>query len=238
MTQWLTLSRAAHLLGISRVACKSASATGELPSFDGMVDADELQRAWPQLDLEESGSFEKTRAIREDAFAKRLRERVLPSQEALAQRLFAQGQELAELQRTLTRYHQLIEDMRARLERLPQALAEELGHAARRGPGTGDFGAGSGGRSPRARCYAAGSCRPTSRSSPPGASSSSKARNPCSRRRCAPAWRPTTVAATAIAACARRAWWPARRALVAPRLPVFRSGKGAEPHPDVCLHGA
>jgi CDP-4-dehydro-6-deoxyglucose reductase len=101
---------------------------GELPSFDGMVDADELQRAWPQLDLDESGSFEKTRAIREDAFAKRLRERVLPSQEALAQRLFAQGQELAELQRTLTRYHQLIEDMRARLERLPQALAEELGH--------------------------------------------------------------------------------------------------------------
>ena len=128
MTQWLTLSRAAHLLGVSRVALQKRIRDGELPSFDGMVDADELQRAWPQLDLDASGSFEKTRAIREDAFAKRLRERVLPSQEALAQRLFSQGQELAELQRTLTRYHRLIEDLRSRLDRLPPALAGELGN--------------------------------------------------------------------------------------------------------------
>ena len=127
MTQWLTLSRAAHILGISRVALQRRIRDGELPSFDGMVDAEDLQRAWPQLDLEASGSFEKTRAIREDAFAKRLRERVLPSQEALAQRLFAQGQELAELQRTLTRYHALVGRLRSRLESLPDPLAGELG---------------------------------------------------------------------------------------------------------------
>jgi CDP-4-dehydro-6-deoxyglucose reductase len=127
MTQWLTLSRAAHLLGISRVALQKRIRDGELPSYDGMVDADELQRAWPQLDLDDSGSFEKTRAIREDAFAKRLRERVLPSQEALAQRVFAQSQELAELQRTLTRYHRLIDDLRLRLESLPPSLAGKLG---------------------------------------------------------------------------------------------------------------
>jgi CDP-4-dehydro-6-deoxyglucose reductase len=127
MTQWLTLSRAAHILGISRVTLQKRIREGDLPSFDGMVDAEDLQRAWPQLDLDASGSFEKTRAIREDAFAKRLRERVLPSQEALAQRLFAQGQELAELQRTLTRYHRLVEDLRARLASLPRPLAAELG---------------------------------------------------------------------------------------------------------------
>ena len=93
MSQWLTLSRAAHRLGISRVALQRRIREGELPSFDGMVDAADLLRAWPQLDLEDSGSFEQTRAIREDAFARRLRERVLPSQEALAQRLFTQGPE-------------------------------------------------------------------------------------------------------------------------------------------------
>ena len=127
MSQWLTLSRAAHILGISRVALQKRIREGELPSFDGMVDAEDLQRAWPQLDLDASGSFEKTRAIREDAFARRLRERVLPSQEALAQRLFAQGQELAELQRTLTRYHRLVEDLRSRLASLPRPLAADLG---------------------------------------------------------------------------------------------------------------
>jgi CDP-4-dehydro-6-deoxyglucose reductase len=97
MSQWLTLSRAAHLLGISRIALQKRIRDGELASFDGMVDAGDLQRAWPQLDLDDSGSFEKTRAIREDAFARRLRERVLPTQETLAQRIFAQGQELASM---------------------------------------------------------------------------------------------------------------------------------------------
>jgi CDP-4-dehydro-6-deoxyglucose reductase len=105
MTQWLTLSRAAHLLGISRVACKSASATGSCRlsmawSMPTNCCVPGRSSTWPSL-----AASRKTRAIREDAFAKRLRERVLPSQEALAQRLFAQGQELAELQRTLTRYH-------------------------------------------------------------------------------------------------------------------------------------
>ncbi len=126
MAQWLTLSRAAHLLGVSRVALQKRIREGELPSFDGMVDAEDLQRAWPQLDLDESGSFEKTRAIREDAFAKRLRERVLPTQETLAQRLFAQGQELAELRRTLTRYHALLDALRLRLDAEPAPLAADL----------------------------------------------------------------------------------------------------------------
>jgi CDP-4-dehydro-6-deoxyglucose reductase len=126
MSQWLTLSRAAHLLGISRIALQKRIRDGELTSFDGMVDAGDLQRAWPQLDLDDSGSFEKTRAIREDAFARRLRERVLPTQETLAQRIFAQGQELAELQRTLTRYHALIEALRARLDQPQAPAAAEL----------------------------------------------------------------------------------------------------------------
>jgi CDP-4-dehydro-6-deoxyglucose reductase len=126
MSQWLTLSRAAHLLGISRVALQKRIREGELPSFDGMVSVDDVQRTWPQLNLDESGSFERIRAIREDAFARRLRERVLPTQEALAQRLFAQGQELAELQRTLTRYHALLETLRARLDAAPPPAAAEL----------------------------------------------------------------------------------------------------------------
>lgn len=126
MSQWLTLSRAAHLLGISRMALQKRIREGELPSFDGMVTAEDVRRSWPELDLDESGSFEKTRAIREDAFAKRLRERVLPTQEALAQRLFAQGQELAELQRTLTRYHALFAALQRRLGAAPAPSAGEL----------------------------------------------------------------------------------------------------------------
>ncbi len=126
MSQWLTISRAAHLLGISRIALQKQIRDGELQSFDGMVATDDLLRTRPELDLEESGSFEKTRAIREDAFARRLRERILPTQEALAQRLFAQGQELTELQRTLMRYHTLFESLQARLAATSPPSATEL----------------------------------------------------------------------------------------------------------------
>ena len=42
MSQWLTLSRAAHILGISRVTLQKRIREGELPSFDGMVDAEDL----------------------------------------------------------------------------------------------------------------------------------------------------------------------------------------------------
>ena len=126
MSQWLTLSRAAHLLAISRAELQDRIRTGDLASFDGKISTDEVQRAWPELNLDESGAFEKTRAIREDAFAKRLRERVLPTQEVLAQRLFSQGQELAELRRVLTRYHDLFELLRERLDVVPAADAVEL----------------------------------------------------------------------------------------------------------------
>lgn len=44
MSQWLTLSRAAHLPGVSRIALQKRIREGELRSFDGMVAADDLQR--------------------------------------------------------------------------------------------------------------------------------------------------------------------------------------------------
>jgi hypothetical protein len=178
MSQWLTLSRAAHLLGISRVALQKRIREGELPSFDGMVDAADLLRAWPQLDLEDSGSFEKTRAIREDSFARRLRERVLPSQEALAQRLFTQGQELAELQRALTRYHALFEALRARLDVAPAPTRMTWGGCSTRA-WRGRFPSRPPGRAPPPSMLCCGSCRRTSRSSHPVANSSSRVRRPC-----------------------------------------------------------
>ena len=126
MPQLLTASRAAHLIGISRATLQKHIRDGDLPSFDGMVSTADLLRVWPDVVLEDSGAFEKIAHIRDDAFAKRLRERVLPTQEVLAQRLFEQGQEMAELRRHLTRYHRLVESLRARIEAAPKAHAAAL----------------------------------------------------------------------------------------------------------------
>ncbi len=132
MAQLLTLSRAAHLLGVTRAILQRHIAAGELPSHDGMVASDDLERFFPDLRLEDSGAFERTARIREEAFGKRIRERVLPNQEVLAERLAAQSEELEEVRRTLAHYHDLLEALRERIDRMAGASpSEQLAELAR-----------------------------------------------------------------------------------------------------------
>jgi CDP-4-dehydro-6-deoxyglucose reductase len=137
MTQWLTLSRAAHVLGISRAALQRRISAGELPSFDGRVADTDLARCFPDLDidarLDDSGAFERIVQVREQSFGRRVRERSLPSSELLAQRLFVQGQELAEVRRHLSRYHQLVLDLQQRLTALPHPDLVPLARAVEDG---------------------------------------------------------------------------------------------------------
>ena len=119
MAQLLTVSRAAQLVGVSRGVLQRKISAGELVSSDGLVATDELLRVFPQLRLEDSGAFEQTRRIRDEAFGRRVGERMLPSPEVLSQRLFAQSQELAELRRHLQAYHRLVADTLAMLEATP-----------------------------------------------------------------------------------------------------------------------
>ncbi|MCC6658031.1 MAG: 2Fe-2S iron-sulfur cluster binding domain-containing protein [Rhodocyclaceae bacterium] len=115
MSRMLTLSRAARLVGASRVALQLKIRSGELPSFDGMVSAEDLLRFYPDIRLEEDGGFEQVREIKERAFGRRVRERLLPSQEILSQRLYEQSTELADLRAHLQRYHAMMEAVRGRI---------------------------------------------------------------------------------------------------------------------------
>jgi ferredoxin len=115
MPRLLTLSRAARLVGTSRVALQLKIRSGELPSFDGMVSADDLLRLYPDMKLEEDGGFEQVMQIKERAFGRRVRERLLPSQEILSQRLYEQSTELADLRAHLQRYHAMMEALRGRI---------------------------------------------------------------------------------------------------------------------------
>lgn len=121
MSQLLTLSRAAHLIGVTRAVLQRHIAAGELPCCDGRVASDDLEQLFPDLRLEDSGAFERITKIREEAFGKRVRERVLPNQEVLAQRLMAQSEELEEVRRTLAHYHDLIEALREHIDRMAGA---------------------------------------------------------------------------------------------------------------------
>jgi CDP-4-dehydro-6-deoxyglucose reductase, E3 len=115
MRQLLSLSRAARLVGVARGALQQKVQSGELRSFDGMVSGDDLLQLYPEIKLESDVGFERVAKIREEAFGKRVRERMLPSQEILAQRLFEQSRELADMRAHLQRYHAMVVQLRERL---------------------------------------------------------------------------------------------------------------------------
>ena len=128
MTHWLTLSRAAHLVGVSRGVLQEKIRNGELHTSEGTVSTEELLRAFPQAELDASGAFERVTLIKERAFARRVQEHILPTQELLAQRLFSQTEELADVRRHLVRYHDLVVALQARL----RARAGDAGDPALR----------------------------------------------------------------------------------------------------------
>lgn len=135
MQQRLSLSRAARLVGVARGALQQKIRAGELRAFDGMVSIDDLLRIFPAVRPESDVGVERVARIREEAFGKRLREHLLPSQEILSQRVFEQSRELADLRAHLQRYHAMVVQLRERLseqeaqaaDRSPAAAARELG---------------------------------------------------------------------------------------------------------------
>ncbi len=116
MAHWVTVWRAAQLVGVPRGTLQRQVRDGQLDLNDGLVSTDSLLRLYPQAEFESSGMLERVVQIRDESFGRRLRERLLPSQEVLAQRLFQQSQELADVQRHLQRYHALVIELRASLQ--------------------------------------------------------------------------------------------------------------------------
>ncbi len=118
MTHRLSVWRAAQLVGVARGVLQQQVREGALELSDGLVSTDALLRLYPTARLEETGLAERVTQIRDDAFGRRVRERLLPSQEVLAQRLFAQSQELADVRRHLQRYHELVIELQQRVREL------------------------------------------------------------------------------------------------------------------------
>ncbi len=116
MAQWVTVWRAAQLVGVPRGVLQKRVRAGEIALSDGLVSTETLLELYPQVELEQSGMLERVVHIKDDAFGRRVRERLLPSQDVLAQRLFHQGQELADVRRHLQRYHALVIGLRQRID--------------------------------------------------------------------------------------------------------------------------
>ena len=128
MTQWLSLSRAARLIGVARGVLQKQIRDGALATSDGLISTASLAELYPDFSLEESGAFERVTRLKEEAFGRRVQEHVLPDQQVLAQRVYAQSQELADVRRHLQRYHELVTATQRRIDALAAAAPNrELG---------------------------------------------------------------------------------------------------------------
>lgn len=119
MSQLLTVHRAARLVGVTRGALQKKIKAGELPTFEGLVDPVDLQRIFPRTQLEDNTVLERLAVIKDNAFANRVRERLLPDAQVLAARLTQLSREQARTRAELDGYRRLVADLVARLEVTP-----------------------------------------------------------------------------------------------------------------------
>jgi CDP-4-dehydro-6-deoxyglucose reductase len=122
MSQLLTLSRAARLVGVSRSILQKQIQDGELPSFEGMVDIDDLTRAYPQAELEDNTIIEKIEQIIDNALERargdKLRKLLAPDLGTLAARVSSLSKELARIKNENNKLHQALQITRDGLQRL------------------------------------------------------------------------------------------------------------------------
>lgn len=111
MGQHVPVARAATILGISRHDLQRAIRRGDLHTFEGEVDLDELREHYPFMDLSKDAQIERAAMIRATAFARRVREEVMPDAEALAIQLKKRMTELSVAREQNKKYHSLIEDL-------------------------------------------------------------------------------------------------------------------------------
>jgi CDP-4-dehydro-6-deoxyglucose reductase len=107
MAHYLPLSRVARLVGQSRSAIQRMIHDGELSTFDGMVDMNELLRVFPNVQWEDDGEYKRVEEIKAKAFGKRVFERTLPDKAVLAERLFELGKEFAAAKSLLLHYDEV-----------------------------------------------------------------------------------------------------------------------------------
>lgn len=121
MAHFLPLSRVARLVGESRSAIQRMIRDGELATFDGMVDMNELLRVFPDVQWEDDGEFKRVEEIKAKAFSRRVMERTLPDKEVLAERLFEMGKEYAAAKTLLLHYDEVLRFLDDKLDDVAEA---------------------------------------------------------------------------------------------------------------------
>lgn len=127
MSQLLSLSRAARLVGVNRSELQKRVKIGELDSFDGMVSIDTLLSVFPEAQLEDNTEFSRVQFIKQTAFGKRVFERAMPDAETLMARIKELGNDLSINQMQVKHFRILLDRLYAHLQEVEKQCAAESG---------------------------------------------------------------------------------------------------------------
>jgi CDP-4-dehydro-6-deoxyglucose reductase len=125
MTQSISLSRAARLVGVTRNELQKKIRDGELRSFDGAVTLDDLLASYPRAQLEDNTEYSRVAHIKERAFGKRVFERAMPDVEVLAARITEMSKELSNSQTRVAHLNTLLDRLQSRLSEIEQQCPAE-----------------------------------------------------------------------------------------------------------------
>jgi CDP-4-dehydro-6-deoxyglucose reductase len=118
LPRYLTLSKAARLVGVKRGALQEKIRAGELSTFEGMLELDELLRVFPHTEVEDSTMLERIDRFIESARIKARTNTVLPDARTLLTRVSLLGRELAAAKAEVKRYAALVEALKSRVAAL------------------------------------------------------------------------------------------------------------------------
>jgi CDP-4-dehydro-6-deoxyglucose reductase len=122
MTQRISISRAARLVGVKRGVLQQKVRTGDLKTFEGEIALDDLIEVYPDAQIEDLSMLEKVSLIMEQSSYFTIA--TLPKMggnQALASRILTMSKELSEKRNSAKQYRILIEGVNRRLEEMSGA---------------------------------------------------------------------------------------------------------------------
>ena len=118
MAKYVSVARAAHLLGITRGQLQELIRTGELDTFEGQVELENLRKNFPALAFNQSPVVERANIIKDSAYGERLQKLINPPADVLKAKIRRLSVDL-NVERTRARdYQEIIEALLEKLTEL------------------------------------------------------------------------------------------------------------------------
>ncbi|MBW8370397.1 MAG: 2Fe-2S iron-sulfur cluster binding domain-containing protein [Thiobacillus sp.] len=119
----------AKLVGQPRHTLQEMIRNGTLATFDGMVELDELLRAFPEVKWDDDAEFRRVTEIKDKAFARRVRDLVLPDKDVLVARLNELSDDYAAARALLLHYGNVMTWLDEKIDELAENASAETYHA-------------------------------------------------------------------------------------------------------------